>query len=356
MTTPDDERKALPPRPQPDFFDEDGWPYYSPETLRSYAAEAVRAALALQEPVLWWNGLRRTDERDGTYPSVSPTEDTWHDIPLYYGVNPCNLAAPAAAAQQEPVSNAVIDALNHAEDWIGHQPHGDNCFVSDHYEGDPGSRCNCGKDSALSSIQRAAEAPGLTRNEAGAIIAAPAAAAPADPMDWPLPCDVTVGHGTMLKGVRLGTLVARMKALYKMATGEDADEVAGRTLGERQAKFQALMERIEHEHAAPAEAPAPAQPAELGGHAMEWVGDLLFSAHWCGSSSYHCQRVRELLGPHADIAEEVIRREERRNAEYARALCAAPAPAQAEPDQPHVEKPHGPVSERFMTHYYGAKK
>ncbi|UXC19120.1 hypothetical protein [Comamonas squillarum] len=56
-----------------------------------------------------------------------------------------------------------------------------------------------------------------------------AAQTPADPMNWPLPCDVTVGHGTMRKGVKLSTLVLRMKALYKMATGEDADEVAARS-------------------------------------------------------------------------------------------------------------------------------
>lgn len=54
-------------------------------------------------------------------------------------------------------------------------------------------------------------------------------AARADPMDWPLPCDVTVGHGTMRKGVKLRTLVARMKVLYEMATGNNADEVASRT-------------------------------------------------------------------------------------------------------------------------------
>lgn len=51
----------------------------------------------------------------------------------------------------------------------------------------------------------------------------------ADPMDWPLPCDVTVGHGTMQKGVKLRTLVTRMEALYGMATGQDASEVANRT-------------------------------------------------------------------------------------------------------------------------------
>ena len=59
--------------------------------------------------------------------------------------------------------------------------------------------------------------------------------APADPMDWPLPCDVTVGHGTICKGVKLGTLVLRMKALYKLATGHDADRVANRPIEERRA-------------------------------------------------------------------------------------------------------------------------
>lgn len=66
-----------------------------------------------------------------------------------------------------------------------------------------------------------------------------ASGAPSDPMDWPLPCDVRVGHGVMRKGVRLGTLVARMKVLYEMATGASADEVAARTLEQRQALFEA---------------------------------------------------------------------------------------------------------------------
>jgi hypothetical protein len=66
-----------------------------------------------------------------------------------------------------------------------------------------------------------------------------------DPMDWPLPCDVTVGHGTMRKGVSLRTLVSRMKTLYEMATGNDADAIANRTLEERQAlaaKFLAAVD------------------------------------------------------------------------------------------------------------------
>jgi hypothetical protein len=47
----------------------------------------------------------------------------------------------------------------------------------------------------------------------------------ADPMDWPLPCDVTVGHGTMRKGVSLRALVARMQVLHDMAH-EQRDSVA----------------------------------------------------------------------------------------------------------------------------------
>ena len=87
-------------------------------------------------------------------------------------------------------------------------------------------------------------APTITRAaELRAMIAAapqpPAVEQSVDPMDWPLPCDVTVGHGTISKGCSLRTLVTRMKVLYKMATGEDADEIAGRTLEERQAIFNA---------------------------------------------------------------------------------------------------------------------
>jgi len=40
---------------------------------------------------------------------------------------------------------------------------------------------------------------------------------PEDPMDWRLPCSVTVGHGTIGKGCKLRTLVMRMQILYEMA-------------------------------------------------------------------------------------------------------------------------------------------
>lgn len=51
---------------------------------------------------------------------------------------------------------------------------------------------------------------------AAAQVAAPAAV-PADPLDTPLPCDITVGAGTMRAGVPLRTLVARMKVWHDMA-------------------------------------------------------------------------------------------------------------------------------------------
>lgn len=44
-----------------------------------------------------------------------------------------------------------------------------------------------------------------------------ASAQPADPMDWPLPCDVKVGAGTIKKGCKLRTLVTRMTMLHDMA-------------------------------------------------------------------------------------------------------------------------------------------
>ncbi len=67
---------------------------------------------------------------------------------------------------------------------------------------------------------------------------------PADPMDWPLPCDVTVGHRTMAKGVALRTLVLRMKVLYEMATGNDADAVASRTLEDSKALAASFLAAV----------------------------------------------------------------------------------------------------------------
>lgn len=40
---------------------------------------------------------------------------------------------------------------------------------------------------------------------------------PADPLDWPLPCDIKIGGGTHSKGSSLRSLVRRMKALHEAA-------------------------------------------------------------------------------------------------------------------------------------------
>lgn len=51
---------------------------------------------------------------------------------------------------------------------------------------------------------------------------------PVDPMDWPLPCDVTVGAGTIKKGCKLSTLVVRMKVLHEMAMKTVPSQQAGK--------------------------------------------------------------------------------------------------------------------------------
>lgn len=67
--------------------------------------------------------------------------------------------APAAQETTETDGqeiNPVRDALAHADDWISHQEHGDNCFLTN----DPPEYnvCQCGKESALDAIERAQDA------------------------------------------------------------------------------------------------------------------------------------------------------------------------------------------------------
>ncbi|WP_119154185.1 Lar family restriction alleviation protein [Caldimonas tepidiphila] len=52
-----------------------------------------------------------------------------------------------------------LDALRWAHDWIDAAPHGDNCYLSDHYEGDPGNQCNCDKESILAALEPFLDAP-----------------------------------------------------------------------------------------------------------------------------------------------------------------------------------------------------
>lgn len=50
-----------------------------------------------------------------------------------------------------------------------------------------------------------------------ALVALGQAPTPADPLDWPLPCDVAVGCGTHQRGTTLRALVAHMGVLHGMA-------------------------------------------------------------------------------------------------------------------------------------------
>lgn len=61
------------------------------------------------------------------------------------------------------------------------------------------------------SVRRAAEAlrTALAADERAE------GAEPADPLDWPLPCSVTVGNVMIAKGCALRTLVARLEALHR---------------------------------------------------------------------------------------------------------------------------------------------
>lgn len=47
----------------------------------------------------------------------------------------------------------MLAALHAVSSWIRNIPHGENCFVSSHYDGDPGNQCNCGKESILDFVE-----------------------------------------------------------------------------------------------------------------------------------------------------------------------------------------------------------
>lgn len=71
-----------------------------PTAETSHNAETPKA----RTPDAWWNGFSKSDPDDGTRPSFSVTEDTWHDIPLYAGVNPSRLAVTLEATRALPDS------------------------------------------------------------------------------------------------------------------------------------------------------------------------------------------------------------------------------------------------------------
>lgn len=138
-------------------------------------------------------------------------------------------------------------------------------IAPDHYWGNERSAfsdayARCGQDLTKLRDMLSAEAPPLA--------AAPQApAAPEDPMDWPLPCDVTVGHGTIRKGCKLRTLVLRMQVLYNLAQKVELAEPASEspaqaphslTVSEAVAEFREVCEAARSTRAAQA---APAAPA-----------------------------------------------------------------------------------------------
>jgi hypothetical protein len=85
---------------------------------------------------------------------------------------------------------------------------------------------------------------------------------PSDPMDWPLPCDVKVGAGTIKKGCKLRTLVTRMHMLHRMAM-----EGLPKVTPEQQAAFFAMFP-----HLKPADSGAGALTASAENSAISGAG------------------------------------------------------------------------------------
>ena len=50
------------------------------------------------------------------------------------------------------VANELWALLSAARYWIACHDHGENCHLSDHYDGDPGNQCSCGKDWLLGAV------------------------------------------------------------------------------------------------------------------------------------------------------------------------------------------------------------
>lgn len=62
-----------------------------------------------QEPIRWWNGIRKHDDRDLAGPSFSEVETPRHDIPLIAGWNPVHLAAGAQGHTRDQIGLQLDD-------------------------------------------------------------------------------------------------------------------------------------------------------------------------------------------------------------------------------------------------------
>lgn len=119
-------------------------------------AELEAAMAGSGEPVAW------LIKQDGRGDDVTMRDEVLENAKRFgCGIFPL-VHQPDAALKSAPTPDPrdarikeLEAALAVAESWLSSSPHGDNCFVSDNYEGDPGDRCNCGKDSLLAHIDAA---------------------------------------------------------------------------------------------------------------------------------------------------------------------------------------------------------
>lgn len=123
---------------------------------RIYRAMLAAAPQPEQQPVEWQVRIRHAEGDWGSWQQVQAGEG----LPVYqaraakwpdkYEIRAL-YAAPAPAADVR----GLVEALRWAHDWIDRAPHGENCFVSANYEGDPGNRCNCDKEAILAALEPA---------------------------------------------------------------------------------------------------------------------------------------------------------------------------------------------------------
>lgn len=83
-----------------------------------------------------------------TVSASAPARGETYNIAKHLPELQANARLIAAAPQ-------LYAAVCHAEAWISDMPHGENCFLSDCYDGDPGNQCNCGKEGMLAALQEA---------------------------------------------------------------------------------------------------------------------------------------------------------------------------------------------------------
>lgn len=85
-------------------------------------------------------------EPDGRVYEVQPKEP-------HREVHPPNRLVSASDYDELRASHGELrEALEAAYERITKTPHGDNCYLSNHYEGDPGNGCNCGKESLVAHM------------------------------------------------------------------------------------------------------------------------------------------------------------------------------------------------------------